>query len=105
MHKISPKSFEDIRMRPKKFLIFRQLFLRRVEVPYKVVSNDKEKCIRNNGGNIHPGHTSSKIITNQMIHCRLLSCQMLSYDSIMGIFFLFDIVSAHSFTKMEKYLS
>ena len=31
-------------MWPKKFLIFKQLFLRRVQVPYKVVSN-KKKCI------------------------------------------------------------
>ena len=31
-------------MKPKKFLIFKQLFLRRVQVSYKVVSYEK-KCI------------------------------------------------------------
>ena len=48
MHKISLESFLDIWMKPKK-LYFKQLFLRRVQVYYKVVSYIKKSpsCFSN----------------------------------------------------------
>ena len=36
MDKIFPKSFLNIWMKPKKFLLFKQLFLRRVQVSYRL---------------------------------------------------------------------